>query len=112
LDQTFVAPRTELEQTIAELWQQALKVERVGLHDNFFDLGAHSLIVVRVHSDLKERLHREISLIEVFKNPTVSALAEYLSGGQTPDQTALQDGATRGDVRRERRKARRAAKQS
>jgi amino acid adenylation domain-containing protein len=112
LDQTFVAPRTELEQIIAELWQQALNVERVGLHDNFFDLGAHSLIVVRVHNDLKQRLDREIPLIEMFKNASVSALAKYLSGGQTPDRTALQDGATRGDARRERRKARRAAKQS
>ncbi len=112
LDQAFVAPQTEMEQAIAELWQQALKVEKVGLHDNFFDLGAHSLIVVRVHSDLKKRLGREIPLIEMFKNATISALAKYLSDGQPPDQKALQAGATRGDVRRERRKARRAAKQS
>ncbi|HSE15897.1 MAG TPA: amino acid adenylation domain-containing protein [Pyrinomonadaceae bacterium] len=112
LDREFVPPQTELEQTIAELWQEALKVEKVSLHDNFFDLGAHSLIVVRVHNDLKQRLGREIPLIEIFKNASISELAKYLSGEQTTAQAALQAGAARGDVRRARRQARKAAKQS
>nr|QEO74483.1 condensation domain-containing protein [uncultured bacterium] len=110
LGEEFVAPRTEVEQLIAELWARALGVEKVGLHDNFFDLGAHSLTVTRVHSELKARLGKEPPLIEMFKNPTVGGLAQYLSDGGAPSQSALHEGAGRGDARRARRQARRGAR--
>src|SRR5262249_12631657 len=70
----YSAPQSELERTITALWQEELRVETVGIDDNFFDLGGHSLRMARVHARLKEALGREISLIELFQYPTVSSL--------------------------------------
>ncbi|HEX8651125.1 MAG TPA: non-ribosomal peptide synthase/polyketide synthase [Pyrinomonadaceae bacterium] len=83
LEVAYRAPQTELEQTIAKIWQEALHVEQVGVNDNFFDLGGHSLLMAQVHNKLRETFKREISLIEMFKYPTVRSLAEYLSREQT-----------------------------
>ena len=52
----FVAPRTEFEQTIAEVWRDVLGIERIGIHDNFFDIGGHSLLAVRVITKLDKRI--------------------------------------------------------
>jgi len=73
-------PRNELESVIAQAWKEALGVEQVGLDQNFFDLGAHSLIVAEVHMQLQQSLGREISLVDMFQFPTVRALANHLSG--------------------------------
>ncbi|MCG8346827.1 MAG: amino acid adenylation domain-containing protein [Chloroflexales bacterium] len=74
----FVRPRTELEQAVASIWQEVLRVDQVGLHDNFFDLGGHSLLMVKVHNQLQEMAQRDIPLVEMFRYPTVQALATYL----------------------------------
>jgi hypothetical protein len=79
LEEAYVAPRSEIERLIAGVWQDALRVEKVGVHDNFFNLGGHSLLIVQVNSKLREVLQAEVSIIEMFKYPTVSALAEHLS---------------------------------
>jgi amino acid adenylation domain-containing protein len=76
---TYVAPRGELERAIAQIWQETLGVEKAGVHDNFFDLGGHSLLMVRVHRRLRERLKRDLTMVELFQYPTISALARYLS---------------------------------
>jgi len=76
---TYVTPRTELEQTIATIWQEVLQVAKVGLYDNFFDLGGHSLLMIQVHSKLRQILNRDVSMIEMFKYPTVNSFAKYLS---------------------------------
>jgi amino acid adenylation domain-containing protein len=73
-------PRNELEQSIADAWKDALGVNHVGLDRNFFDLGAHSMMVAEVHMQLQQSLGREISLVDLFQFPTVSALAAHLSG--------------------------------
>ncbi|MEJ6486183.1 amino acid adenylation domain-containing protein [Nostoc punctiforme UO1] len=76
---TYVAPRTELERTIANIWQEVLQVEKVGLHNNFFDLGGHSLLMIQVHERLRKTLNQDVSMIEMFKYSTVSLLAKHLS---------------------------------
>jgi acyl carrier protein len=73
-------PRNELERVIAEAWKDALGVDRVGLNENFFDLGAHSLMVAEVHIQLQQLLGRELSLVDLFQFPTVTALAKHLNG--------------------------------
>jgi acyl carrier protein len=78
----YVAPRSELESLIAGVWREVLEVEKVGVHDNFFGLGGHSLLVIRVNGKLREALRAELPVVEMFKYPTVSALAERLSGGR------------------------------
>ena len=73
-------PRNELERAIAQAWKDALGVDSVGLNENFFDLGAHSLMVAEVHMQLQEQLGRELSLVDLFQFPTITALANHLKG--------------------------------
>ena len=71
-------PTTESEIKVAEIWQDLLNRKRVGVNDNFFDLGGHSLLVVQLQSRLQKQLDCRISLIELFQRTTVSAIASYL----------------------------------
>jgi acyl carrier protein len=72
---------TELEKIIAELWQDSLGLDAVGLQVNLFDLGANSLSVAEVAMSLRQRLKRDIALTDFFAYPTIAALAAHLSGG-------------------------------
>ncbi|RPH55535.1 hypothetical protein EHM82_05130, partial [bacterium] len=74
-----VPPRDEAERIVAGIWREVLEVEKVGAHDNFFDLGGHSLALARVHVLLKERIGREISMVDLFRYPTVASLARHLA---------------------------------
>ncbi len=76
-----VAPQTGLEKTIAVIWSELLQLESVGIHDNFFELGGHSILLVQAHSQLQQELHRDLTIVDLFRYPTVHALAGYL--GQT-----------------------------
>jgi acyl transferase domain-containing protein/acyl carrier protein len=73
----YVAPRSELEEQIAVVWQSVLGIEQVGVHDNFFDLGGHSLLATQLVTRLRELFHTEIPLRVVFEHPTVAGLAEH-----------------------------------
>ncbi len=75
----YVPPRDEAERLVAAIWRETLETETVGAHDNFFDLGGHSLALARVHVLLKERLGREVSMVDLFRYPTVAALAKHLA---------------------------------
>ncbi|GAB1538702.1 hypothetical protein NUACC21_13660 [Scytonema sp. NUACC21] len=79
LEVVYQPPQTEVEKTIANIWQEALKVENVGIHDNFFELGGHSLLLVQVHSNIQTIFQRNFPLVEMFQYPTISRLARYLS---------------------------------
>ena len=103
---TFVAPRTEAERTIAAIWKQVLNVEQVGINDNFFDLGGHSLAVIQVHNKLRAAFPGDLSVVELFKYSTISALAEYLSRGGDVQQPALEQIQDRASMQIEARKAR------
>jgi natural product biosynthesis luciferase-like monooxygenase protein len=94
----YVAPATELERAIASVWQELLHVERVGSHDNFFDLGANSLLMVQANSRLRSALGRDLSLVDLFRYPTVNALAAHL-GRADDDNTALVQSQERGRAR-------------
>ncbi|MEL6764880.1 MAG: non-ribosomal peptide synthetase, partial [Cyanobacteria bacterium J06607_6] len=101
-------PRTQVEKAIAVIWQTVLNQEQVGLHDNFFDLGGHSLLMVRVHGQLQQQLAVEIPLVELFRYPTVNALAAHLrsrsSEGQVSDRAPeLAAGKQRLQQRRQQR---------
>ena len=79
LEATYVMPGTEAERIIAGIWQEVLEVEKVGINDNFFDLGGHSLLVVQIHRKLEETFKRKLPLFELFKYPTVYSLAQHLT---------------------------------
>jgi acyl carrier protein len=78
LDESFVAPATALERRVAPIWQELLGLDVVGVDDNFFDLGGHSLLLVRLHSRLKEALNVDIQIVDLFRYPTISAFSRYV----------------------------------
>ena len=81
-DDNFVAPRTELEEELAGLWAEILKVERVGINDNFFDLGGHSLLATRLIFRLREHFNVDLPLRTLFEAPTVATIAPVVVQGQ------------------------------
>jgi acyl-CoA synthetase (AMP-forming)/AMP-acid ligase II len=81
-DRTYVAPTGEAEELCAAAWREVLGVERVGVHDNFFDLGGDSLLITQVRSRLQSAFRRPLSIVDLFLHPTVSALARYLGDGE------------------------------
>jgi acyl carrier protein len=74
----YVAPRTPIEESLAEIWSRVLGVERVGIDDNFFELGGQSLAAGRVAARIFEDLGVELAVRTVFEAPTVKELAEYI----------------------------------
>ena len=98
-------PSSETERVVARAWQLALGIPSVGLNDNFFDLGAHSLTVAEAHAKLEEVLGREIALLDLFQFTTVSALAAHLdaeSGGAQAAASQLSERAARRRLARQR----------
>lgn len=103
----YTEPSSELERRLAQIWREVLKLEKVGLDDNFFDLGGHSLLLVQVHARLREELGLELSAIDLFKYPTIGSLAGHAQGSGTSagDQEWLVQARARADVRRGQKKA-------
>ncbi|WP_432329962.1 phosphopantetheine-binding protein [Mucilaginibacter sp. P25] len=73
----YEAPVTELEEQLAQIWQELLGVERVGVHDDFFDLGGHSLLAIRLVSAIRNELRLEISITDLFSHPTITDLLQH-----------------------------------
>ena len=76
--QAFVPAQRPLERRLARLWQELLKVERVGVHDDFFELGGNSLVGAALINRLYEAMHEDVALTAIFEAPTVAELARYL----------------------------------
>ncbi len=76
-------PVNLMEKTIAEIWAETLEMSQVGLHNNFFDLGGHSLLLIKIKQKLEARLSTQIAMVDLFKYTTVSSLAKFLSQGET-----------------------------
>ncbi len=83
--EAFVAPRDLLEEQLRALWEEVLSVRPISVHDNFFELGGHSLLAVRLMAKVKEKLGRELPLLELFQNPTIEGLAAALRRERPPD---------------------------
>ncbi|TRX31184.1 amino acid adenylation domain-containing protein, partial [Flavobacterium sp. ZT3R18] len=76
----YVAPTTELEETLVTIWQNILNTEQVGVTDDFFELGGHSLLAVRLISAIKKTINVTITITNVFSNSTILALASFIEG--------------------------------
>ncbi|MBW4676162.1 MAG: amino acid adenylation domain-containing protein [Desmonostoc geniculatum HA4340-LM1] len=105
---TYIAPQSAEERAIAIIWQAVLSVEKVGIHDNFFDLGGHSLLLVRVYSQLQTVFDKkDLSMMDLFIYPTISSLARYLNQNESLSVKPSSDRSqTRRDVLRQQRQRR------
>jgi FkbM family methyltransferase len=89
LETPYLAPQTAAERTIAAIWQEALGIERVGIHDNFFEVGGTSILLVQVNSRLRESFKTNIPMVEMFRHSSISSMVKYLTRKQN-DHTSLQ----------------------
>ena len=96
----YSAPENELEATIADVWKQVLHMDTIGIDDNFFDLGGHSLLVVQAHRKLRESGPASISLTDLYRFPTIRGLAGFLGSDETPG-AAVKQSQERGEKRRQ-----------
>ncbi len=78
LEETFAIPRTPTEEELADIWGRLLGVEQVGIHDNFFDLGGHSLMAVSLFAQIEKTFDRNLPLATLFRTPTIEQLAHIL----------------------------------
>jgi amino acid adenylation domain-containing protein len=100
----YVAPRDREETAIAAVFAQVLGVERVGIHDDFFSLGGHSLRAMQVASRLRDALDLEVPLADLFAHPTPAALAARIRAGEDERMAVLLaelEGLSEGEVRAE-----------
>ncbi|HEY6728108.1 MAG TPA: MupA/Atu3671 family FMN-dependent luciferase-like monooxygenase [Polyangiaceae bacterium] len=99
--QTFKAPQSDLEQRIAGVFEALLGVTPISVTDNFFDLGANSLLVMQATARLRTLLERTVPLVDLYQHPTVATLAEHLAAtsGGASDPTQPTDAATAGQAR-------------
>ena len=90
LTSTYLAPRTSLEQVLADIWGEILQLKDVGVHDNFFELGGHSLLATQLVSRVQALFRMTLPLRQVFERPTIATLAEVIKDAQQ-GQSAAQD---------------------
>jgi amino acid adenylation domain-containing protein len=78
-DGSYMPPQSEVEKTIAEIWQELLHSDAVGIHDSFFDLGGHSLLLIKMLNKLQNQFGKEVTTNDFFRYPTIEMLAKYLT---------------------------------
>ncbi len=78
----YEAPRNSAEETIVEIWREVLGVEKIGINDNFFELGGHSLKATGLAAKIHKVLNAEVPLKEIFTNPTIKGISEYIKGSK------------------------------
>jgi acyl carrier protein len=78
LDNLYVAPANPTEKKLTEIWSEVLSLDRIGVHDNFFDLGGHSLSATQVLSRISKGFQLELSFRTFFESPTVADMATVI----------------------------------
>ena len=96
----FVAPASDIEKTIATVFQEMLNLEKIGVNDDFFSLGANSLLIAQANNRLNQRLDSKVSLVAMYRYPTIAKLSGYLNGHSNDKQSAEQ-----GEARAQQRKS-------
>ncbi|MEO1165825.1 MAG: amino acid adenylation domain-containing protein, partial [Chloroflexota bacterium] len=91
-EQVYVAPTNETEATVAKIWADALNVERVGIDDNFFDLGGHSILAIRIFTQIEKTFGQSLPLAALFRAPTVKDFAALLGDMNSETLDSLRSG--------------------
>lgn len=89
LNSTYIAAKGKLELAIADIWKEVLHLDEVGIEDNFFDLGGHSLLLVKVHKQIKQLLQKDIPIVNLFQHPTIRSLSAVLQADDVGDEISL-----------------------
>lgn len=103
---TSALPTTETERILADILKQVLQIEKVGICDNFFDLGGNSLQIIQIHNKIKEIFKKDIPITEIFRYPTISDLDKYFSEARSDFQSSYKQ-LSRAESRKQKLKKRR-----
>lgn len=104
-EQEYVGPRNPTEEALCQLWQEVLRRERVGVHDNFFNIGGHSLLAARVAARMRESFKMDIPLRRMFESPTIAQLAQAVDQMMQIAETNGASSHARPAIKRVARKA-------
>ncbi|MEM9325298.1 MAG: phosphopantetheine-binding protein, partial [Bacteroidota bacterium] len=74
----YVAPTNEIEELVAEVWQEVFSLEKIGINENFLELGGHSLTAIKIVSRLAEQLDLTIPVSIIFERPNIAEIAQYV----------------------------------
>ena len=99
-EETFVAPQTEVEKTIAAILREVIQVDQISLHHNFFDLGGNSVHMVQIYNRIRQAFGKEFPLVKIFEHANISSLAAYLSSTES-EESSIARSSTRGEKRKE-----------
>jgi acyl carrier protein len=91
----YIAPESPVEQALAEIWKEVLSVDRISIHDNFFDLGGHSLLGVQLTSRVRKTFNIELSVRQIFEMATIASLARFIEDVLISEVEALTDEETK-----------------
>ncbi len=86
----YVAPQNEIEEKLEEIWSEILKKDCIGINHNFFNLGGHSLKAISLVTKIYKELNVKVPLKEVFINPTIKGLADYIKNAEKADYSSIQ----------------------
>ncbi len=89
-EKEYVAPESEIEEKLCQLWKEVLGIERVGINDSFFELGGHSLKATTLVAKIHKIFDVEVHLMEIFKSPTIKALASYIEASEASIYSSIQ----------------------
>jgi len=76
----YIAPATKTEEILAEIWKKLLHINRIGVNDNFFEIGGNSILTVRMLSSVKRKLGVEVNIAQMFEQPTIASLGAHIDG--------------------------------
>ncbi len=85
----YIEPRNSEEKIVADVWKDLLKLDKVGIDDSFFDLGGHSLLLIRILGKLKSHFKKELKIIDFFQYPSIRKLVEYLTDNKKDETIAV-----------------------
>lgn len=102
LNSTYVVPGTDIEKKIADIWKAVLRIDKVGLDDNFFDLGGNSLDILTINMKLKSGFRKDIPHVAMFRYPTVGALAGYLKEEETVKDSGNKETGRSAEIKKAR----------
>ncbi len=98
----YIAPESDIEEKIAAIWREVLNVSSVGMNDNFFDLGGHSLLTVEAHRRLKQVIESDLTVTDLFRFTTIRSLVDHLSKQDDGGDSRLQKSLSRAEKRKQR----------
>jgi acyl carrier protein len=87
----YVAPQSDNEREITEIWKKVLGLEKIGVNDNFFDIGGNSLKIIQISVELKNLLGTDIAIAKMFQYPTIASLARYIAKADHNEMSQVKD---------------------